>query len=268
MGDAGRIRQVLLNLGANAIKFTGHGHVELAVQWSESPEPNAIFSVSDSGIGIAEDKLPSLFEKFTQADGSTTRKYGGTGLGLAISQQLAMLMGGGINVESVLHRGSTFTFSLPLAHTSEETTDSGEQDALPATSFHAARVLLVEDNPINQKVAKRLLEKQGFAVDLANNGAEGVAMWTNSPYDLLFMDCQMPEMDGFEATEEIRRLEGQDNRPGRTPIIALTANTLQADKERCFAVGMDDFIPKPIPLETLNRVLQKWARRAAGERES
>ena len=415
IGDPGRIRQILVNLVGNAIKFTKRGHIFVSVECDESTTPISFrFSVEDTGIGIAAEKVGALFEKFTQADASTTRMYGGTGLGLAISKQLVELMGGQIEASSSVGEGSRFTFTLPLPldrtfptkrgavldlggarvlivddnpvnlrivaehlapHKVEITCTSSASEALTAlraaqahnTPFHIAildhlmpqtdgemlgreikadpslssvllfmltssgqksdrarfeaagfsaylvkparpgllieglqvlwssivegkpltemvtrhslaetrpaatvpngaaalphmRVLLAEDNLVNQKVAKRLLEKAGCQVDVAADGLEACEMWSKTSYDILFMDCQMPEMDGFTATGEIRRLERTRGGSWRTPIIALTANTMSGDKQKCFDAGMDDFIPKPIPLAELNRVLQKCAR--------
>ena len=415
VGDPGRIRQVLVNLIGNAIKFTERGHIVARVECDDpSAEiPQFQFSVEDTGIGIAEDKLSLLFEKFTQADASTTRSYGGTGLGLAISKQLAELMGGWITARSRVGEGSTFSFTLALTldrqvpanhclrpdlsstrvlvvddnpvnlrivsehlasrevqsvcvssaldalvalrtaqaggmpfhiailddhmpgmdgellgreikadtslspvsllmltslgqrsdrarfeaagfsaylvkparptvllealtvlwsaiangrpptemvtrHTLAETRVVKSKLAQQSSRSSVTTVLLAEDNLVNQKVAKRMLEKAGCHVDVALNGVEAVAMWTKSRYDVVFMDCQMPEMDGFSATEEIRRLERSQNNGLRTAIVALTANTMHGDHQKCLDVGMDDFVPKPIPLEILNRVLQRW----------
>ena len=415
IGDPGRIRQILMNLVGNAIKFTERGHVLTRVECDDpaAEVPEFRFSVEDTGIGIAAEKVATIFDKFTQADASTTRTYGGTGLGLAISRQLVELMGGEIAAFSRLGEGSTFSFTLSLAldgnllvsphlrsdlkgarvlvvddnpinlrviseHlASRDVHNVGASSALEAlaalrtaqqqgASFHIAilddrtpgmdgetlgreikadpslssvllvmltssaqksdrirfeaagfsaylvkparpaillealtvlwsaiadarpltemvtrhtlaetrvrkstlplpppdsmvtRVLLAEDNPVNQKVAKRMLEKAGYCVDVASNGLEAVAMWTKSHYDVVFMDCQMPEMDGFTATEEIRRLERSQKISSRTAIIALTANTMHGDRQKCLDAGMDDFVPKPIPLEVLNQVLQRW----------
>ncbi len=414
IGDPGRIRQILMNLAGNSIKFTARGHVYISVACvQESPEVAVFhFNVEDTGIGIDEDKLNRLFEKFTQADASTTRNYGGTGLGLAISKQLAELMGGKIVATGALGVGSTFSLVLPLpldleppvppaqqvsleglrvlvvddvavnlrvvsaqlaarhvehhvvASGSEALialrsawengrpyqiaildclmpdmdgemlgrtvkadlnlcktsllmlTSSGEKseckrfeeagfdgylvkparsadlfhvltvlwsaivNATPLTSivtrhsladaralqqmeplagysFPSSRILVAEDNPVNQKLVARLLEKSGCQVDLAANGVEALAMWSTSRYDLVFMDCQMPTMDGFEAAREIRRREAGGGR--HTPIVALTANTMRGDQERCLAAGMDDFISKPFSSAMLYAALQRWS---------
>ena len=413
IGDAGRIRQILVNLAGNAIKFTSSGHVLIDVTCLEQSPEGALleFSIQDTGIGIPADKLGKLFEKFTQADTSTTRKFGGTGLGLAISKQLVSLMGGAIKVTSVPGEGSTFSFTLRLplsapvaaynrvdlkgAHVlvvddnevnrrvlSEQLaacqirvaarssaaealeamrwaqtdgdpfqiavldflmpgmdgemlgqaikrdpdlrrtalvvlTSAGQAgdrarfeqagfaaylvkpvrpldllDALAVvhgvgsggkallqmvtrhslaesrvaetkpTAVRAAvlgsRVLVAEDNAVNQKLAIRLLEKFGCRVDVASNGKEAVEMWGQLPYDVVLMDCQMPEMDGYEATAEIRRREAAQNGAPRTPIVALTAGAMEGDVEKCMAAGMDDFISKPVQVDHLRSTLERW----------
>ena len=265
MGDRGRIRQVLINLIDNAVKFTYVGGVTVSV----SSEPRAgggvtvRFAVRDTGIGIERDKLDAIFEKFTQADASTTRRFGGTGLGLAICRQLVELMEGGIGVTSEPGRGSTFWFHLPLMAV-EAAPAPGVPRVEPATEAGAGlrpyRVLVVEDNAINLKVACRMLEKVGCAVDVAENGAVAVQMVGGTAYDVVFMDCQMPVLDGYEATAAIRRLPDG----GRTRIVAMTAHALAADRERCLAAGMDDYIRKPITVDEIRRALQAAGRRDNG----
>jgi CheY-like chemotaxis protein len=419
IGDPGRIRQILMNLGGNAIKFTKQGYVSISIHCDnpDSGQPTFRFSVKDTGIGVAVEKLPVLFEKFTQADASTTRTFGGTGLGLAISKQLVELMGGQIQASSQLGEGSTFSFSLPLvvdvrppaSHimssnlqgarvlvvddnpinlqiVTEQLVASGGEVACASSAaeslailrgarendrpFHLAildsrlpdsdgeslgrviksdkqlselsllmltsaaqktdaarfqslgfsgylvkparsavlqqavltlwgailsgipidrivtrhslaearirhlpsaveqpervlqvssRVLVAEDNIVNQKLARRLLEKAGCAVDVVSNGCEAIDMWEQFPYDLIFMDCQMPEMDGYSATAEIRRREQGKAPLHHTPIVALTANAMSGDREKCLSAGMDDFLSKPIPFDALNLVLRRWA---------
>ena len=416
VGDAGRIRQILVNLAGNAIKFTQHGHVLVDVACLEQTADEALleFTIQDTGIGIAADKLERLFEKFTQADASTTRKFGGTGLGLAISKQLVELMGGSIRVTSVPEEASTFSFTLRLAlgapmvpyyranlegahvlivddnevnrrvmaeqlatcririvavssaadalvalriaHSDGSPFDiaildflmpemdgetlgraiksdpdldgtalvmltSGAQNAdcahLAAAGFAAhltkpvrpvdlldalavlraaairgeaplqmitrhsltesravekqqkpiaiavlhARILLAEDNAINRKLAVRLLEKFGCEVDVAANGKEAIDMWSRRlPYDVVLMDCQMPEMDGYEATAEIRQREAgcDGGAEHRTPIVAITASAMADDLKKCLAAGMDDFISKPVKIENLRHTLERW----------
>lgn len=392
-GDPGRVRQILLNLAGNAIKFTDRGHVLIrteCVRHSEEPQLLRI-GVTDTGIGIAPERLPHLFNSFVQADSSTTRKYGGTGLGLAISKQLIQRMGGDITVVSVPGSGSTFSFTMPLmvgdgetgspvqldvrvlvaggtvfhrtelaescshftprvecapdvpsalklieqarqtgdafhAVILEEDDDTaaaalarqahaGTEDILrlvrvvgypadysssvadfdvilakpvradeirraldpsahatsvdisnqlptahPASSeaFRGFRVLLVEDNSVNQVVGKRMLERLGCHVEVAANGLEAVRVSNNASYDIIFMDCQMPEMDGFAATRDIRRLEGD---AARTPIIAMTASAFTEDKQKCSEAGMDAFVAKPVHLEDLREVLARVVRK-------
>jgi signal transduction histidine kinase/CheY-like chemotaxis protein len=411
-GDPGRIRQVLVNLVGNAIKFTPQGHVVIGVRCLEQTEDEALleFSIQDTGIGIAPDQLGRLFNRFTQADASTTRRFGGTGLGLAISKQLIEQMGGAIRVESVPGQGSTFSFTLRLplnkpatpylssdlngirvliadenalnrhllveqlaprnarlteARSAAEAIEvlraansnrdpfriavldhesagmeaeilgraiksdpqlsetklvvlaSASQKAdrerfaqagfaaylikpvrptdlwdtlsvlsetrisedVPAqmvtrdslrefrsiethesnvTLILHTRILVAEDNVTNQKVVARLLEKRGCRVDIAANGKEALEMWSRLPYDVILMDCQMPDMDGYEATAEIRRRELEDTARRRTPIVALTANAMKGDAEKCLASGMDDFISKPVQLQNLLRAIQRW----------
>jgi signal transduction histidine kinase/CheY-like chemotaxis protein len=253
MGDAGRIRQVLINLIGNAVKFTQAGHVLIGVGWEHE---RVRISVEDTGVGIPEDKLGCIFEKFTQADSSTTRRFGGTGLGLAISKQLVELMGGEISVRSRPGEGSTFSFTMPLAPAAQPAAAPPAISVQTPLSTAHARVLLAEDNAINSRVAKRMLEKLGYRVDLAANGKEAVDMLEMLPYDLILMDCQMPTMDGYEATKEIRRSQGER---AHVPIIAVTANSMEGDKDRCLQAGMDDYIAKPIQVEHLREILQRWA---------
>jgi signal transduction histidine kinase/DNA-binding response OmpR family regulator len=438
IGDPGRIRQILMNLAGNAIKFTNRGHVLISVDCQEagSTVPTFTFSVEDTGIGLAEDKLPLLFEKFTQADTSTTRTHGGTGLGLAISKQLVELMGGEIRASSTLGKGTTLTFTLPLALDASEpekpsdgTTSlqgarvlvlddnpvnlrivagqlailegeivcvssseealatlctaresgrdfdiaildqmmphmsgemlareikadpglsslsllmltstaqrsdrarfesvgfsaylvkpvraeilrqavvtlwnarvegrplsgiltrhslaearaqsavSGQESSqfatgrfqtgpLPTNQFKNTRVLVAEDNAVNQKLVRRLLERAGCQIDFAWNGIEAVQKWSKSGYDIILMDCQMPAMDGYEATANIRRQEQALGIASRIPIVALTANAMSGDREKCLDAGMDDFIPKPMPFDAIQRVLLRWAKPTPSE---
>ena len=261
-GDAGRIRQIAINLVGNAVKFSSRGQVVVRVRELDAAgrEDGALIrvEVEDTGIGIREDKRDLLFQSFTQADSSTTRKYGGTGLGLAISKQLVELMGGRIGFDSILGKGSTFWFEVRLetpkvlARSIEPSDADSIVGSLESLRY---RVLLAEDNLVNQKVAASILRKYGCRLDVAATGREAVEMWEKLPYDLIFMDCQMPEMDGYEATAEIRRREGGRS---HTPIIAMTANTMNGDREECLAAGMDDYIGKPISLQNLRSVLVRW----------
>jgi PAS domain S-box-containing protein len=269
-GDPGRLRQVLTNLIGNALKFTERGEVMVRAEKEfETPSEAVVrFKISDTGIGINEDTQRNLFQAFTQADGSTTRKYGGTGLGLAISKQLVELMGGQIGVTSEPGKGSTFWFTARFKKQSgEAATVTPVECELPATggSPSIARlspeervghklILLAEDNIVNQKVAVRQLQKLGYRADAVADGCEALEALARIPYDLILMDCQMPQMDGYEATAEIRRREGTTK---HTAIVAMTAHALEGDREKCIAAGMDDYISKPVRPEELAKVLER-----------
>ena len=261
--DAAHLRQILLNLVGNAVKFTETGWVRLEVTGeadgasrgqSGAGESVALtFTVEDTGIGIAAHDLGKLFQKFSQADSSSVRKYGGTGLGLAISKGLAERMGGSISVTSELGRGSRFHLRLTLATTRPPL---GGPARTHARELTIGRVLLAEDNAVNALVAQRMLSSLGFRVDVVSTGTAVLAALESEPYDLILMDCQMPEMDGFEATRRIRANAG-----GRQPIIiALTANAMDGDRERCLEAGMDDYISKPIVLEEFASRIAAWSR--------
>ncbi|MDJ0766759.1 MAG: response regulator, partial [Myxococcota bacterium] len=420
VGDPGRIRQIILNLAGNAIKFTSNGHVMIEIEGEEESEEEALVKVSihDTGLGMDEEARSKLFKPFSQADASTTRKFGGTGLGLAISRQLVGMMGGEIGVESAPGKGSTFWFTLRLSRSPEnpegvpevdlsgvrvlavddsainrrvlkeqlrnlgmnpvvarggaegmellrEAASKGEafpltvldylmpgedgeeigrsikaDELVKATALvlltsagrpgdgkrlqeagfagylvkparpddlrdvlatvwseqqsgkaighivtrHSVaearaaekpekrkkrksrargwRVLVAEDNIVNQKVAQRMLEKLDCVVDVAANGEEAVDMWSKLPYDVVFMDCQMPEMDGYEATRQIRSLEGADR---HTPVVAMTANAMDGDREVCLDAGMDDYLPKPVRMDECREILEKWAPDSGGK---
>jgi PAS domain S-box-containing protein len=252
LGDPVRLRQIVANFISNAIKFTHEGTVTLILLPSPTYPQGVWMGVQDTGIGIPEDKQESLFEAFTQADTSTTRKYGGTGLGLAISKKLAEMMGGRIGVESEVGVGSLFYVDLPLPAAQPPQAAPSEPTAELPEAFPDKRILLVEDNEVNRKVATRLLAKLQVQVDIAVNGREAVQKATETAYDLILMDCQMPEMDGYEATRTLRRQGVQ------TPIIALTANALEGDREKCLACGMNDYLSKPIQADKLRETLAKW----------
>jgi signal transduction histidine kinase len=250
IGDSPRIRQVLLNLVANAVKFTETGIVEVSVEAGSGPFVS--FSVADTGIGISPLAQFALFQKFSQADASTTRKYGGTGLGLAISKQLVQLMGGTIGVDSQEGAGSRFYFDLPLVPAAA----AAANPLPPATvrRFDGVRILIAEDNAVNQKLLSQMLERRGCLTDIASNGAEAVTMAAAEPYALILMDCQMPEMDGFEATRRLRRSLGA-NAP---PVIAVTARAMEHDRRQCLDAGMSDHLAKPIGAASLSAILEKW----------
>jgi signal transduction histidine kinase/ActR/RegA family two-component response regulator len=296
-GDPVRLRQVLLNLASNAVKFTERGAVRIEV--SRLDEAQLKISVADSGIGITAEQLDRLFRRFTQADSSTTRRYGGTGLGLAISKTLVELMGGTIGAQSLPGEGSTFWITLPLIagdQTQSQPTTAerapleqlapkqplSEQQApqqpvsVPtlvdavaappargAAQVGAARVLLVEDNFVNQRVAVYMLVKLGHRVDVAKHGREAIDMLGKSGYDLVLMDCQMPEMDGFEATRMIRD-RSSPVLDHEIPVIAMTANAFPEDRTRALACGMNDFLAKPVDRPMLASMLEKWLKPASG----
>ena len=253
VGDPDRLRQVLYNIIGNAIKFTAQGGVYLSVANEPSTEVGAMlrFTVRDTGIGIAPEKQQLIFEAFRQADGSTTRKYGGTGLGLAISSSLVEMMGGSIRVKSAVGAGSTFSFNArfgvaPVPSGTEPVDSVSLTNMLEAAGSApgSLRILLAEDNPVNQRLAMRILERRGHSVDLASSGREAIEWLDRKSYDLILMDLQMPDMDGLEATALIREREKRSG--GRTPIVALTAHTMKGDRERCIEAGMDNYINKPI----------------------
>ncbi|MGK0238060.1 MAG: PAS domain S-box-containing protein [Candidatus Pelagisphaera sp.] len=267
-GDIGRLRQVLTNLVGNAFKFTKKGaiRVNASLEASDDSEATLRFSVSDSGIGISEDACNQVFEKFTQADSSTTRKFGGTGLGLAICKQLVELMGGEIRVRSAHGQGSEFWFIIKLsvrAYTKKTKSMSARIPLFkPGGDTHytkwKARILIVEDNRVNQTVAKEFLRKMGHEFEIANDGLEALALLESQSFDLVLMDLQMPRMGGIEATLKIRESTTPSSYRN-IPIIAMTARVGLSDKNQCLEVGMDDFLPKPVTLNAMACVLDRWA---------
>ena len=267
LGDPSRLRQVMMNLAENAVKFTERGEISVGVV-KENATPDAVyeegmvrlhFMVTDTGAGIRSEDKEKIFEKFTQADSSATRRYGGAGLGLSLTKSLVELMGGDIWVESEVGKGSTFHVALTLSY------QQGNGD-LPAQltterdidpGMRHLKILLVEDNVDNQNLAKKILEKAGFAVDIAGNGKEAVEAFRTYSYKAILMDVQMPEMDGFEATTLMRELEAE--RGGeRTPIVALTAHALKGYREKCLEKGMDDYLTKPLNRKVLLETLDRW----------
>jgi CheY-like chemotaxis protein/nitrogen-specific signal transduction histidine kinase len=282
--DGGRLSQVLINLVGNAVKFTSEGSVRIHADFDGSVDHagdrrlRVKFSVTDTGIGIPPEKLTRMFKPFSQADSSTTRRFGGTGLGLAISKRLCNLMGGDIGVESESGRGSRFFFTI-LTRTAGETMTAGAPPAAGATKSpaeatsapepaapllaeqHPLAVLVAEDNPVNQRVIKLLLCRMGYTPEFAGNGREAVDTWSVGSFDLILMDIQMPELDGYGATREIRARESSQARGPRVHICALTADAMDGDRERCFAAGMDDYLTKPINPHRIAELLTKVSQR-------
>jgi CheY-like chemotaxis protein/HPt (histidine-containing phosphotransfer) domain-containing protein len=283
-GDPMRLSQILINLISNAVKFTPKGGIQLSVSVRERTDTHItlIFSVSDTGIGIPKDRISGLFMPFSQIDSSTTRKYGGSGLGLSICKRLVKLMGGEIGVKSEEGRGSTFWFTVVFEKSAAENRGGDMQigDTLPLpnpediygqdSGIKPFRILLVEDNPFNQKVALEFLSLYGYSADLAENGRKAVEMLETKPYDLVFMDIQMPEMDGMEAVKVIRSWNLLEKTPPgvsdtsilqhncRVPIIAMTAHAMKGDRERYIELGMNDYISKPIHPKLLFHALSRY----------
>lgn len=254
-GDPTRICQILLNLLSNSVKFTHEGFVQVKVKKTRHQELQEYlhFSVIDTGIGIPNEKLEVLFDRFTQVDASTTRQYGGSGLGLAICKGLVELMGGKIWVTSKLNAGSDFQFEIPLSKVTKSDQSSHEVSRnVRLLSQHSLNILLVEDNRVNQIVAEKMLQKCGHSVVIVENGQEALNAVKQTSYDLIFMDMQMPVMDGLEATRRIRETGYKQ------PIIAMTANASENDRSVCLAVGMNDFISKPVSIELITGCLQKY----------
>jgi signal transduction histidine kinase/AmiR/NasT family two-component response regulator len=261
IGDPSRLRQILLNLLGNAVKFTGNGSIIMEITRIEENdhECNLRFSIRDTGIGISEKNLKKLFQSFSQADASMNRKFGGTGLGLAICRRLVELMGGQIGADSVPGKGSTFWFTLRLAKQKqagpvaiESANPEFPDDAV--ADLKEMKVLLAEDNPVNKVVGMRQLKKIGCCVDATENGVDAVALWREKRHSIVLLDCQMPEMDGYEAAQKIREIEGEQQLP-QTYIIALTACAMEGDRELCLAAGMDDYISKPVKESELKAAL-------------
>ena len=253
-GDVLRLEQVLLNLISNAVKFTPRGHIRLAFRYDQHSQILHA-SITDTGIGISETALSQVFDAFTQAESTTTRQYGGTGLGLAICNQLLHLMRSELKVESELDQGSRFEFSIPLRPAiSGIIVDQTPHLDTPGSLPGGSKVLLVEDNPINAELSLAMLEDLSLEVELATNGAEALELATSNRYQIILMDCQMPVMDGYEATSRIRQQDSLKN----LPIIALTANAMNGDREKCLAAGMNDYLTKPIDPEALEEKLAHW----------
>jgi PAS domain S-box-containing protein len=262
-GDAARLRQILLNLLSNAVKFTNRGHVTLCCEEVARDDGFAriCFQVTDTGIGIDPAVRDRLFQPFVQADASTTRRFGGTGLGLAISRRLTEAMGGEIGVRSTPGKGSTFWVEIPfevLASPGQPLLHEARTPAAEPGGQYRGRVLVVEDNPVSQLLAAEVFKRLGCQVDVVGNGQEAVEVIGRLPYDLVLMDCDMPVMNGFDATRAIRARERADGGRPRLPIIAMTASALQGDAEKCLAAGMDDFMSKPLRFDQLGKMVDRW----------
>jgi signal transduction histidine kinase len=257
LGDSGRVRQILINLIGNALKFTPAGHIQIQMQ-AERIESgwNLVTDVKDTGIGMTPELQERIFEKFTQGDTSSKREYGGTGLGLAITRQLVRLMGGEITVASEVDNGTTFQFNLKLG-CAEPAEPAPAPPVVPADDQEiiGADILLVEDNLVNQKVATAMLKKLGCNVVVAPNGVRALEQIALRKFDLILMDCQTPILDGFETTRAIRRMVGDIR---AIPIVAMTAHALKEDREKCLEAGMDDYLAKPVHRDALIAVLRKY----------
>lgn len=256
VGDPTRIRQILLNLVGNALKFTEQGEVTVQARWQLLERQVLWFScaVRDTGIGIDSARLETMFVAFQQADSSISRRYGGTGLGLSIARTLAERMGGQLKGTSRVGIGSTFTLEMPLALSSSPAPRLSGAASPMTTGKHGGRILLVEDNLVNQSVMEAMLRSLGFDVGLATDGAEAVELISQQPFDAVLMDCRLPLVDGYEATRRIRQLPQGEG----LPIIALTANVLEGDRERCLAAGMNDYLSKPFKRTDLQLTLRRW----------
>ena len=274
MGDSNRLRQILINLAGNAMKFTEQGGIDIEVAYEAEADGRIVsrFLVRDSGIGIPADRVEAIFEKFTQADGSTTRKYGGTGLGLAICLQLVEFMGGHLAVASEVGKGSTFSFVISLEEAPAKTSSGQEhQETGGAQSARRGRILLVEDNAVNQRLAGILINRQGYEVEVASDGAEALENLRHQVFDLVLMDVQMPNMDGMEATRRIREIEADPvllqgyvglrtlTRP--LGIVGLTAHARKEDEDACYQAGMNSFLTKPIVKAKLVMILSEMMAR-------
>jgi signal transduction histidine kinase/ActR/RegA family two-component response regulator len=262
-GDPGRLRQILVNLVGNAIKFTLQGEVAVGVSLAGADPESALirFEVRDSGIGIPQSHLDEIFQPFTQVDHATTRKYGGTGLGLSICKELAQLLGGEIGVTSESGKGSTFWFTCRFETRVRGASRAPQAAAAPTplspAARRGARILLAEDNLINQKVSQNLLHSLGYHADLVADGLQAVRALEKVPYDLVLMDCMMPTLDGFDSTAMIRD-PASAVLNHQVPVIAMTANAMKGDRERCLEAGMDDYLAKPVKKDALSLILGKW----------
>jgi len=255
-GDPTRIRQILVNLIGNALKFTEQGRITLEAQWQSLDHELLWFTctVRDSGIGIPAQSLELMFNAFQQADSSISRRYGGTGLGLPIARTLAERMGGTLRAQSEEGRGSVFTLEIPLALHQQTQPLLTPRAQTGNSSGEGRNVLLVEDNPVNQTVIEAMLRSLGFKVSVATDGAQAIRSAESLIFEAILMDCRLPIIDGYEATRQIRQLPGCSD----LPIIALTANALQGDREACLSAGMNDYLAKPFKRTDLQQILQRW----------
>ncbi len=262
VGDPVRLFQILLNLAGNAVKFTEQGEVTIIINKQKEDNDNIYleFLIKDTGIGIDPEKLPTLFEPFVQASPDTTRKYGGTGLGLSISKRLVEMQGGTISAESELGKGSVFSFRVnykKYVPGAKQYVPAPEKDLMNGRDLSGLRILLAEDNRISQRVGVKTMSKWGILVDVAENGRQAVEIVSSNPYDLVLMDVQMPEMDGFEATRQIRSF--LSNPASKVPIVAMTASVISLDKAKCIELGMNDYISKPFKPEELYKMISNTA---------
>lgn len=260
VGDAFRLKQVLINLAGNAVKFTSEGSIKIIAEIASETDKaiELLISVIDTGIGIPREKQQHLFREYSQADPSISRKYGGSGLGLLISKMLTEMMGGKIGVESEVDKGSRFWFRIPFekAETPEPARlEKPPEEDTPGSKENKLKILLVEDNLINQKVAMMNLKLKGHQVEIAVNGKMAIEFFKHNQYDLILMDIQMPVMDGITATKEIRKLEKEQKNSNKVKIIAITANAMKEDREKCLSSGMDGYITKPFRYEDLEAYL-------------
>jgi len=278
IGDPGRLRQIINNLAENALKFTHEGEILIQCELMkiESNFIHITFTVQDTGIGIPKDKHQTIFEGFKQVNGSTTRKYGGSGLGVTIAKQLVELMDGNLQLESEEGKGTKFWFTMPfpqpdintsipslLGNHSFQTIDTKEspmtQHSMNEAIIHDVKILLVEDYPTTQQIVMTYLQMDGFTVDLAENGQKATEAFEKNKYDIILMDIQMPEMDGFEATKIIREIEkNNSDRHFKTPIIAMTAHAIKGFRDKCIQAGIDDYISKPMQKKHLTSIVHKW----------
>ncbi|MDD3019598.1 MAG: ATP-binding protein [Alphaproteobacteria bacterium] len=261
-GDAKRIQQIIFNLVGNSIKFTETGSVSLSLDYKSDPNPCLMIQVQDTGIGIPDEFQKHLFNKFSQADTSISRKFGGTGLGLAITKYLIEMMGGTIGFTSKVNHGTTFYVSIPIKEAPKQDILQTEikvnnENALKGVDLTQIKALVVEDHPINQMLVVKWLKKLGLQhINSAMNGFDSISLLRNNTYDFILMDCQMPELDGYETTSLIRDMEKQLNT--RTPIIAMTANAMLGEREKCLAAGMDDYLSKPLNYSQFQSCIAQW----------